>query len=93
MARTHGRAPLPLPDGLPARLEDLGYKLMPYTSGGVPVWRHPASPDLYLSAVAGNLPGESMVTASWQGQGAIRCEPDYLIARLTVQLSDLRVKR
>lgn len=86
MASTAGRKVRPLPASVTQDLATMGYFQMPFTDDGVPVFKHPEHPRLFVTAVASNIPGDTHVTARWFMQGAQRIEADELMMLLRAQI-------
>lgn len=87
MSKTHGRTALPLPASLRTGLEGLGMVVM--TATEPPVWRHPLAPELRLTVVASNIPGDTAVLATW-GTKPDRVEADVLLAQAFLKVEAAR---
>jgi hypothetical protein len=91
MASTRGTSPKPIPQFVTDGLTRLGYRRMAYDRGGVPLWRHPAFPDLFTSVVVPNLPGSDDILVEWAGRPAARMRPEQYLQQLEGQLEQRRM--
>lgn len=92
MAKTHGTAALPLPLALTIRLKAMGYLEVTLPNpASLPLFRHLKRRELYVSACASNMPGDTdMVNAEWSGQPVVRISVDRLCDKLEDQIAGPR---
>lgn len=92
MAKTAGWLAKKLPESLTVGLTSIGYHLMPFEPFAIPVYKHPKFTQLFVQAVASNMPGDTEnVTATWFGHAAPeRITVDHLLAALREQLTEYR---
>lgn len=84
MTSTRGRKPLPLPASLREGLERAG--LFQLEQGEEPrPWRHALVPELQLRIVASSIPGDTMVTATFD-RAPRRVEADVVLAEALLRV-------
>jgi hypothetical protein len=88
MASTRGRKPLPVPPSLHDGMSALGFQRIGDDSPAR--YRNPLHPELALSVVASNIPGDSSVIVEGMGGPARRLSPDAVLVDVVIELGKLR---